>query len=87
MIRELTAIVESLTRRIRSLEAQEVAISADSLPKTLYAGLPVAGKPGRVRFVTNGRKSGEGAGAGTGVLAVDDGVAWRRVSDDTTVAA
>lgn len=51
------------------------------------AGLPGAGSAGRVAFATNGRKISEGVGAGTGVLCYDDGVAWRRVSDDSTVAA
>lgn len=51
------------------------------------SALPAAGVAGRVAFPTDGRKVGEGPGAGTGVLAYDDGTAWRRSSDDTTVAA
>lgn len=51
------------------------------------AGLPAAGYIGRLALASNGRKNGEGASAGTGVLVYDDGVAWRRVSDDSTVAA
>lgn len=51
------------------------------------ATLPAAGLAGRIAFATNGRKNGEGSGAGTGVQVYDDGTAWRRVSDDTTVAA
>lgn len=51
------------------------------------ATLPIAGFSGRIAFATNGRKNGEGAGAGTGVQCYDDGTAWRRVSDDSTVAA
>lgn len=53
------------------------------------ATLPVsaAGTKGRLAFATDGRKNGEGAAAGTGVLCYDDGTAWRRVSDDTTAAA
>lgn len=50
------------------------------------ASLP-AGTAGRIVFASNGRKNGEGAGAGTGVLVYADGSAWRRVSDDTTVLA
>ena len=41
----------------------------------------------RVAFASNGRKVGEGAGAGTGTLVYSDGTAWRRVGDDTTVIA
>lgn len=51
------------------------------------ATLPAAGYAGRIVYATNGRKNGEGAGAGTGVQCYDDGTAWRRVSDDSTVAA
>jgi hypothetical protein len=51
------------------------------------ATLPTAGSKGRMRFVTDGRKDGEGSGAGTGTMAYDDGTAWRRVSDDSTVVA
>ena len=56
-------------------------------PNYTVAALPVAGIRGRYAFATNGRKTGEGAGAGTGVLCYDDSVAWRRVDDGTTVAA
>lgn len=40
----------------------------------------------RLAFVTNGRKVGESAGNGTGVLAMGvDGAAWDRVTDDSPV--
>lgn len=52
------------------------------------ANLPTPGTGWRrIALATNGRKTGEGAGAGTGVLCYDDGTAWRRVDDGTTVAA
>ena len=54
---------------------------------TTVASLPAAGTAGRIAFASDGRKVGEGAGAGTGTLCYDDGTAWRRVGDDTTVAA
>lgn len=50
------------------------------------ANLPSAAA-GTVAYATNGRKNGEGAGAGTGVQVYRDATAWRRVSDDTTVVA
>lgn len=56
-------------------------------PSVLVVNLPATAIPGTMRFVTNGRKVSEGAGAGTGTTAVWDGTAWRRVADDTTVAA
>lgn len=45
------------------------------------------GRAGFTAFVSDGRKLGEGAGTGTGVLVYSDGNAWRRVSDDTTVVS
>lgn len=51
------------------------------------AGLPTSFGIGSVAFATDGRKDGEGAGNGTGVLTYWDGSAWRRTADDTTVQA
>lgn len=51
------------------------------------ATLPTAGTTRRLAFASNGRKNGEGAGSGTGVLVFDDGVAWRAVDTGATVAA
>lgn len=51
------------------------------------AGLPAAGTAARVAFASNGRKAGEGGGAGTGVLVFDDGTAWRACDTGATVAA
>ncbi|MCY1228447.1 hypothetical protein D9M72_407640 [compost metagenome] len=42
---------------------------------------------GGVIYISDGRKVGEGAGAGTGVIAYRSGGQWRRFSDDTTVVA
>lgn len=79
--------LEKIARRLRALEASERAEVAGGVEPATVAGLPAAGDAGRLRFATDGRKVGEGVGAGTGVLVYDDGVAWRRTSDDTTVAA
>ena len=40
---------------------------------------------GQQIYISNGRKVGEGAGAGTGVVAYYSNAAWRRPSDDTAV--
>jgi hypothetical protein len=40
-----------------------------------------------VAFASNGRKNGEGGGAGTGVLVFHDGTAWRACDTGATVAA
>lgn len=79
-------VVAGITERLRKLEAQERSEMTGGVKSVAFAALPAAGQTGRLLFVTNGRKLGEGLGAGTGVLCYDDGVAWRRTSDDTTVA-
>jgi hypothetical protein len=63
-------------------------ISIDLLKVKIYYGtsvLPV--QAGSQAFASNGRKTGEGAGSGTGTPVYFDGVAWRRTADDTTVVA
>jgi len=50
------------------------------------AGLP-AGSAGDAAYASNGRKNGEGSGAGTGVLVFKDGTAWRACDTGATVAA
>lgn len=80
-------MIEDLMARIRALEARERIEITGGVEPLAFASLPAAGQPGRIVFVTDGRKVGEGAGAGTGTPAYDDGVAWRRTADDTTVAA
>lgn len=50
------------------------------------AALP-AGLNGALAFATNGRKIGEGAGAGTGVVVAFSNGSWRRLSDDSVVAS
>lgn len=65
---------------------------------TLNANVPVtlasytvatvpSGANGRIIYASNGRKVGEGAAAGTGVQATYSNGAWRRMSDETAVAA
>jgi hypothetical protein len=55
-------------------------------PSSVVASLPT-GAAGAVAFASNGRKNGEGAGAGTGVLVFHDGTAWRACDTGATVAA
>ncbi len=79
-------VLEEVLNRIRELEANGRSEVTGSIEATLFVNLPTPGQAGRWRFVTDGRKLGEGVGAGTGTPAYDDGVAFRRTSDDTTVA-
>lgn len=72
-----------LTERAETAGGVAQSILADA-PNAAIGGVGA----GDLLFITNGRKIGEGALAGTGVLAyynppTDD---WRRVSDDTAVA-
>ena len=80
-------VVLQLVKRIQLLETNDRAEVAGGTQAMLFAQLPAAGQPGRLVFVTNGRKVGEGAGNGTGVPAYDDGTNWYRTSDDTPVSA
>ena len=51
------------------------------------ATLPSAAVNGALAFATNGRKTTEATGAGTGVVVAYSNGAWRRLSDDTTAAS
>jgi hypothetical protein len=55
-------------------------------PSYTVAALP-GGSIVRVAFASDGRKNGEGAGLGTGVLVFHDGTAWRACDTGATVAA
>lgn len=79
-------LFDAILNRIRALEANGRSEVTGSIEAILFANLPAAGQAGRLRFVTDGRKVGEGVGAGTGVPAYDDGSIWNRTSDDTAVA-
>lgn len=63
-----------------------VAGSPVRLKSYTVAGLP-AGAAGDTAYASNGRKNGEGAAAGTGVLVFKDGTAWRACDTGATVAA
>lgn len=61
-------------------------LASGYIPQYTVVSLPTTG--GRLAYATNGRKSGEGVGAGTGVLCYrSDNGTWYRASDDTAVAA
>lgn len=51
------------------------------------AALPSNANPGQTAYASNGRKAGEGAGAGTGVPVYYSNGAWRVYSTDAAVAA
>lgn len=74
---------------LASIGAAGELVSASTLSPGTYtvATLPTAGTARRIAYASNGRKNGEGSGAGTGVLVFDDGTAWRAVDTGATVAA
>ncbi len=79
--------LQNLRERLQDLERNERSETANAMINVAFADLPTPGEGGRWRYVTDGRKMGEGPGAGTGVPAYDGppGPAWRRPSDDTVV--
>lgn len=70
----------------RDRDAAIRKIIDETTPVTV-ANLPANATAGDRAFASNGRKVGEGGGAGTGVPVYYDGTAWRAVATDTTVAA
>lgn len=83
---EIFEAIRNLARRLTTVENRERVETAGAVQPLAFATLPTAGQRGRLRFCTNCRKSGEGAGLGTGTIIYDDGSAWRRTADDTTAA-
>jgi hypothetical protein len=51
------------------------------------ANLPTNVQANQIAYASNGRKNGEGSGAGTGVLVFRDGTAWRACDTGATVAS
>jgi hypothetical protein len=70
---------------VKYLQNLETHIS--QLTSLKVVQLPANPGEGSIAFAANGRKQGEGAGAGTGVPAYYSNGLWRRYSDDTQVVA
>lgn len=92
---EFRALKASLTSRLAGKAASGANTDIASLTgitgliatgSFTVAGLP-AGVNGRIAYASNGRKVGELAGAGTGVVVYYSGAAWRVFSTDAAVAA
>jgi hypothetical protein len=89
-LREFTRFWDAICTAI---EEQTVNIDG-SVPMTgpltlasyTVATLPAVGA-GQVAYASNGRKNGEGGGAGTGVMVFSDATAWRACDTGATVAA
>lgn len=76
----------SLAAKYARLGNANTFTAPQRMPSYTVAALP-AGAAGDVAFTSNGRKNGEGAGAGTGVLVFHDGTAWRACDTGATAAA
>lgn len=92
---QLKSEINVLNQRVTKVETKtEQAGYADGVPAYVVASLPTNGLANGQSFVTiafasNGRKSGEGAGLGTGVPVYWDAASlqWLKFSDDTAVTS
>jgi len=82
-------VVIALLHRIEALEREVAALKGFQLmPSYTFDARPATLPDRALAIINNARKPGEGAGAGTGVLAMyRAGVDWLRVGDYTVVAA
>ncbi|WP_164712246.1 hypothetical protein [Methylobacterium currus] len=67
--------------------AGHLTVNGSIRPGSYTVATVPAGAAGGLVYVSNARKAGEAAGSGTGVLACFSNGAWRRLSDETPVAA
>lgn len=94
---ELKGDLNTLKRQVQQLEGVERALVCDSIPAYTVATLPTLANGGlgngtsyvTLAFASNGRKSGEGVGAGTGQLVYYNAPTnqWLRVRDDSVITA
>lgn len=92
---ELKQEINALNQRVTKVETfTEQAGFSDGVPAYTVASLPSSGLANGQSFVTiafasNGRKSGEGAGSGTGVPVYWDAASsqWLKFSDNTAVTS
>lgn len=80
-VKEFYQYMRDVDAALRVLVLSSFGLTVAQLPAS------AAATAGLIQFVKNGRKNGEGAGLGTGVLAFNDGTAWRAVDTGATVAA
>lgn len=68
------------------LDGSDAMTGPITLATYTVAGLPAVGAA-KLAYASNGRKNGEGAGLGTGVMVFSDATAWRACDTGATVAA
>lgn len=64
-----------------------VLLGSPAIAQFTVAGLPGSPVEGQLAYATNGRKVGEGAGAGTGVPVYFSNTKWRVYSTDAQVTS
>ena len=84
--------LQSANRSINALSTSDSQSQTQNVAPAVgsytVANLPTVNiQPGQMAYASNGRKNGEGAGSGTGVLVFRDGSAWRAVDTGATVAS
>lgn len=95
--RQLKGEINDLQKKVQIAQQTERALFSDSIPAFTVANLPTLANGGlgngvsyvTLAFASNGRKSGEGAAAGTGQLVYYNAPTdqWLRVRDDSVVTA
>lgn len=84
MFNQLARTVEQTFRQVMSIG--RIRVSMVSLRGTDVDALPVRSTAGDTMYAQNGRKNGEGVGAGTGVLVFFDGTNWIACDSGQTVS-
>lgn len=92
---ELQGQLNDLQKQVQIAQQTERALFSDSVPAYTLATAPLAAQGGlgngvsyiTISWISDGRKSGEGAGLGTGVLAVYQSLSnqWLRLTDYSVV--
>jgi hypothetical protein len=83
----LNVFARTLEQAFRQMAARgAINLTRLNFEPMLVATLPARSLPGDVAYAGDGRKNGEGAGAGTGVLVFFDGNNWIACDSGQTVA-
>lgn len=77
-------ITKDFLKFLQKMDQQTSELFPFTVAKLPTVPVPVSGT---VAYASNGRKQGEGPGAGTGVPVYFSAGSWRRYSDDTPVQA
>lgn len=87
MFDTLRTEIDALTDSFIRLESRDIIGTAYGFPQVTLAEAPTGLTDFECRIITNGRKPGEGAGTGTGVMAMYNPATntWLRTDDYSAV--